>query len=318
MPQTAAEGTRTMSANTEVAKLFASFEDCKFDHQGTEAWRARDLMGGLGYLTWEGFRDAIERAWQSCAASGNDPAINFLVGDGSKPWRPDGEVFRMNSKNPQGGRPKEDVILMRRGAYLVAMNGDPAKPEIAFAQQYFATSTRTLEVVQQRLSESARMKTREKLTETESRFQGVVFQHNVDGDGIGRIRSKGDEALFGGKNTQDMKDKWHVPKGRPLADFAPEVVNIAKQLGAAITTHNVKANDMRGEDAITGEHVANNKMVRSGVKSRGIILEELEGEEDIKKIERRHASEAKKMTTPPKPKAVTAKKTASKKAKGKK
>lgn len=303
-----------MTTNTEVARLFASFDDCKFDHNGAEAWAARSLMAPLGYDRWENFREAVKRAWESCEAAGIESAANFLVGDGSMPWTPD-KVFRDATKNPQGGRPSENVILTRRAAYLIAMNGDPRKPEIAFAQHYFAASTRTLEVIQQRLVETARLQTREKLTETESRFQGVVFEHDVDGPGIARIRSKGDKALFGGNTTQDMKDKWGVPKGRPLADFAPEVVNIAKQLGAAITTHNVKANNLRGENQIAEEHVENNRMVRSGVQSRGITLEELEGEEDIKKIERRHASEAKKLTAPPKEKK--AKVTPPKKAKGK-
>ena len=300
-----------MSSNNEVAKLFASFEDCKFTHDGTEAWRARDLMRPLDYAAWQDFRNAVRRAWESCAASGIDPASNFRVADGLAAWIP-GQVIRDAPKNPKGGAPSEDVILTRRAAYLVAMNGDPRKPAVAFAQHYFAASTRTLEVIQQRLVEAARLQTREKLTETEARFQGVVFEHGVDGHGIARIRSKGDEALFGGKNTQDMKDQWSVPKGRPLADFAPEVVNIAKQLGAAITTHNVKANNLRGEDQIAEEHVENNRMVRGGVQSRGIILEDLEGEEDIKKIERRHASEAKKLTAPPKekkPKLAVPKKT---------
>lgn len=306
-----------MSTNTEVAKLFASFEDCKFDHDGTEAWRARDLMALLDYTEWRNFREAITKAWVSCQTIGIDPAVNFLAASGECGWTPDG-VFVGANKNPKGGRPSEDVILTRRAAYLVAMNGDPRKPEVAFAQNYFAAATRTLEVIEQRIAEAARLQTREKLTETEKKFQGVLYQHEVDGEGIGRIRSKGDEVLFGGNNTQEMKDKWLVPKGRPLADFAPEVANIAKQLGAAITTHNVKTNDLRGEGDICKEHIANNKMVRGGLESRGIKLEKLEGAEDIKKIERRHASEAKKMTTPPKPKAVTAKKTASKKAKGKK
>jgi hypothetical protein len=66
--------------------------------------------------------------------------------------------------------------LTRRAAFLVVMDGDPTKPEIAFGQQYFAVSTRTLEVVQKRLAEAARLQAREKLTETESRFQGVLYE----------------------------------------------------------------------------------------------------------------------------------------------
>ena len=60
------------------------------------------------------------------------------------------------------------------------MNGDPSKPEIAFGQQYFAVSTRTLEVIQKRLAEAARLHAREKLTETESKFQGVIYERDVD------------------------------------------------------------------------------------------------------------------------------------------
>jgi DNA-damage-inducible protein D len=296
---------------TEVAKLFTSFEDCRFEHDGADAWRARELMPRLGYSRWENFREAIGRAWQSCDAAGIDPKANFLVGDGSAAWTP-GEVFRDATKNPQGGRPSEDVILTRRAAFLVVMNGDPSKKEIAFGQQYFAVSTRTLEVVQQRMTEAARLEAREKLTETEGRFQEVLFERAVDGPGIARIRSKGDAALFGGRSTQIMKERWGVPANRPLADFAPEVVIIAKQLGAAITSHNVRTNkDLRGEDKITAEHIENNRTVRGALKSRGIAPETVAPEEDVKKVERRHASDVRKLAKPQKAKAISKKKKAS-------
>jgi DNA-damage-inducible protein D len=265
-------------------------------------------MAPLGYTTWDkGFREAIRRAWEACEAAGVDPAANFFTGHGERPWRPTGEVIREASKNPLGGAPSEDVLLTRRAAYLVAMNGDPRKPEIAFAQHYFATATRTLEVIQQRIAETGRLAARQRLTETENRFQGVLFQHDVTGPGIGRIRSKGDKALFGGKDTDDMKKKWKAPKNRPLADFGPEVALVAKQLGAAMTTHNVKRHDLRGEEEITIEHVQNNARVRTTLKDRGIVLETLDGEEDIKKVERRHASEAKKLTAAPKRRKSTEK-----------
>jgi DNA-damage-inducible protein D len=290
--------------NSEIARLFASFEECRFEHAGADAWRARDLMPRLGYERWENFREVIRRAWQSCEAAGIDPAANFLVGDGSRPWSPAGEVFREATKNPQGGRPSEDVILTRRAAFLSVMNGDPSKPEIAFGQQYFAVSTRTLEVIQQRIAEAARLQAREKLSETESRFQGVLYEHDVDGPGIARIRSKGDKVLFGGKDTKTMKEIWGIPANRPLADFAPEVVVIAKQLAAAITTHNVKTNDLYGEAVITDEHIENNRTVYQGLKSRGIQTQLLKPAEDIKKVERRHAADAKKLAKPETKKAT--------------
>jgi DNA-damage-inducible protein D len=267
------------TGGNEVQRLFLSFEELCFKFQGADAWRARHLMGPLGYTTWDkGFREAIRRAWEACDAAGIDPSANFFTGDGQRPWRPSGEVFREASKNPQGGAPSEDVLLTRRAAYLVAMNGDPRKPEIAFAQHYFATATRTLEVIQKRMAETSRLAARHRLTEAETRFQSVLFQHDVTGPGIARIRSKGDKALFGGKDTEDMKKKWKVPSGRALADFAPEVAIVAKQLGSAMTTYNVKRHDLRGEEEITSEHVENNEKVRGTLKDRGILLEEAEGE----------------------------------------
>jgi DNA-damage-inducible protein D len=285
------------SQGTEVAQLFRSFEDCRFEFEGTEAWRARELMPLLGYEKWERFRGAIQRAWESCAAAGIDTSANFLVGDGMPPWSPP-EVWPGAGKNPQGGRPSEDVILTRRAAYLVAMNGDPRKAEIAFAQHYFAVATRTLELIEQRLAETARLQAREKLSETEKKFQGVLYEHDVDGPGIARIRSKGDVVLFGGNDNEAMKAKWNVPAKRALADFAPEVVVVGKQFATAITTHKVKTNKLKGETAITSEHLANNRTVRKTLGERGIVPEELAPEEDIKKVERRHSAEARKLEKP--------------------
>jgi DNA-damage-inducible protein D len=150
------------------------------------------------------------------------------------------------------------------------------------------------------LVEADRLTARGELTETESKFSGVLFDAGLDRDAVARVRSRGDEVLFGGNDTRTMKKKWGVPEKRPLADFAPEVAIRAKQLGAAITSHNVKANKLSGEDVVCEEHETNSDAVRSTVLSRGIVLEKLPPEEDIKKVERRHGAEAKKLTKPDK------------------
>jgi hypothetical protein len=89
------------SQGTEVAQLFRSFEDCRFEFEGTEAWRARELMPLLGYARWENFREALRRAWQSCKAAGLDPSANFVTGALWSGWDPD-EVFRDITKNRKG------------------------------------------------------------------------------------------------------------------------------------------------------------------------------------------------------------------------
>jgi DNA-damage-inducible protein D len=281
-----------------VSRMFLSFEELCFRHNGADAWRARSLMKGFGYSTWDkGFREVVRRAWEACVAADIDPVGHFLTGDGTQPWTPEG-VFREASKNPLGGRPSEDVLLSRKAAYLVAMNGDPRKPEVAFAQHYFAAATRTLEVLQQRMREASRLQARRDLADTEAKFQGVLYERGLTGSAIGTIRSKGDQELFGGQSTAAMKTAWKVPEGRPLCDFAPEVIVIAKQLAAAMTTHNTQAHDLRGEAPISKEHVANNRSIRTGLTDRGIVPELVKPEEDVKKIERRHAADLKALEKP--------------------
>ena len=117
----------------------------------------------------------------------------------------------------------------------------------------------------------------------------------MDGKGFARLRSKGDQALFGGYTTLEMKRKLTVPENRPLADFLPTITIKAKDLAAEITGFNTKKNNLRGEPAITGEHVKNNKDVRDLLGKSGIKPEALPPEEDIKKLERRLSSEGKRI-----------------------
>lgn len=100
---------------------------------GASFWSARDLMPLLGYDKWERFQGVIERAQLACNNS-NIPSDNHILGGEKLVQRPQG-----------GGNTREDFRLSRFGAYLVAMNGDPRKPEIAAAQQYFVVKTREAE-----------------------------------------------------------------------------------------------------------------------------------------------------------------------------
>ncbi len=123
-----------------------------------------------------------------------------------------------------------------------------------------------------------------------------IYERGVDDAGFGRIRSKGDSALFGGYSTKDMKERYGIPqKGRPLADFLPTLTVAAKSLATEMTNHNVLQEDLHGEPKITIEHVQNNTSVRQMLQKRGIKPEDLPPEEDIKKLERRVKSEEKRL-----------------------
>ena len=107
------------------------------------------------------------------------------------------------------------------------------------------------------------------------------------------IRSKGDQALFR-LNTATLKRKMGVPASRPLADFLPTISIKAKDFAAEMTSMNVQTKDLQSETMIAKEHIDNNAAVRKMLLERGIVPENLPAAEDVKKVERRLASEEKK------------------------
>lgn len=242
--------------------------------EGIEYWLARELQSLLGYARWENFKNAINKAKVSCETG------NATIDD----------HFRDVTKIVKTGvahKDVEDYMLTRYACYLICQNGDPSKEEIAFAQSYFAVQTRKQELIEERMQYIQRNEARDRLKLSEKRLSQNIYERGVDDAGFARIRSKGDQALFGGKTTQEMKSKLGVKENRPLADFLPTVTIAAKNLATEMTNYNVEEKDLQGENSITNEHVQNNTSVREMLMQRGIKPENLPASEDMKKLERR-------------------------------
>lgn len=267
-----------------VQKLHKNFNDyAQKTENGLEFWFARDLQGLLGYDKWENFQKVIEKAKIACKTTG-------LVVEDHFP-----DVGKMINLPKGAKREIDDIALTRHACYLIAQNGDSRKEEIAFAMAYFAIQTRKQELIEKRIEELERLGFREKLTNSEKELSGIIYERGVDNMGFARIRSKGDQALFGGKTTLDMKQKLGIKGTRALADFLPTITIKAKDFANEITNFTMKRDThVRGEQAITNEHVKNNKDTRDLLVKRGIVPENLPPEEDIKKVERRLKSEDKK------------------------
>ena len=267
-----------------IQKLHKNFNDyVQKTESGLEFWFARDLQGLLGYDKWENFQKVIEKAKIACKNTG-------LIVEDHFP-----DVGKMVLTGSKAKREIDDIALTRHACYLIAQNGDSRKEEIAFAMAYFAIQTRKQELIEKRIEEMERLGFREKLTNSEKELSGIIYERGVDNMGFARIRSKGDQALFGGKTTLDMKQKLGIKGTRALADFLPTITIKAKDFANEITNFTLKRdNHIKGEQAITSEHIKNNKDTRELLLKRGIILEKLPPEEDIKKVQTRLKSEDKK------------------------
>lgn len=266
-----------------IAKLTKSFEESAHIEQGVEFWMARDIQELLEYNEWRNFLNVVDKAKNACKNSQQTIENHFV------------DVNKMVKLGSGSDREIPDIMLSRYACYLIAQNGDPRKEPIAFAQSYFALQTRKQELLEKRIEMVERLEARQKLSQTEKELSATLYEHGVDDQGFARIRSKGDQALFGGFTTLQMKRKLGVSESRPLADFLPTITIKAKDFASEITHFNVKKEGLLGEEQITDEHVKNNQDVRNLLAKSNILPENLPPEEDIKKLERRINKENEKL-----------------------
>ena len=130
----------------EIQALFNQFEAVAHELNGVECWSARELQVLLGYSNWQNFEKVLVKAKNSCTQAGGRAEYHFT--DVSK-------TIQM----PKGAEKQiDDILLTRYACYLIAQNGDSQKPQVAFAQTYFAVQTRRAEIIEQRILEYERVK----------------------------------------------------------------------------------------------------------------------------------------------------------------
>lgn len=267
-----------------IKELFEKFQGACYIADSVECWSARELQKLFSYTEWRNFQSVVSKAKKACENAGIDISDHFV------------DVNKMVDIGSNTEREIEDIALTRYACYLVAQNGDSNKSEIAFAQTYFAVQTRKQELIEQRLLETERVIAREKLSKSEKKLSGIIYERGVDEKGFAIIRSKGDEALFGGYSTSEMKNRLNLPAKKPLADFLPTLTMKAKDFATELTSHNVTDKDLAGEKQIKQEHIDNNLAVRKILLERGVKPENLPAEQDVQKIKRKLESENKKVT----------------------
>ena len=267
------------SVNFIATNLFDSIKQIK---NGIEYWSARDLSEALGYARWENFEAVIIKAKLSISNSGGSVENHFR------------DVTKMVEVGSRAVRPVKDFLLSRYACYIVSQNGNPSKNEIALAQSYFAHQTYKQELVDQNRKDMERLEARNKFSISDKQLSSTVMRRGVNQKELAMMKSQGDRRLFGGKSTQDMKNKYKIVGKKPLADHLPVISLTAKQLANEMTTINSENKDLQGVGKIGYEHLKNNDEVRRSLVSRGIKIEDLPPEEDIKKVEKRLKNNSRK------------------------
>jgi DNA-damage-inducible protein D len=196
-----------MPKKNEITIAGKSFEELKqVNDHGAEYWSARALQPMLGDSQWRRFEQAIERAIISCRESGN-PSENHFAGAGKMVELGSGSV-----------REVEDYQLSRFACYLIAQNGDPRKPEIARAQQYFAVQTRRQELSDQLAADVERLELRKQTSEEFKALSGAAQDAGVQSKMFGVFHDAGYKGLYGGLGRESIKQRKAIPEKDNLLD----------------------------------------------------------------------------------------------------
>lgn len=255
----------------------ASFEDLKqMNEHGAEYWSARALQPLLGYDQWRRFEQAIKRAQDACKESGNEPLDHFAGAGKMIPLAKGAE------------REVQDFHLSRFACYLIAINGDPRKPEIALAQQYFIVQARRQEVSDQLLADKERLEIRKQTAEEFKALSGAAQKAGVHGRMFGVFHDAGYKGLYGGIGNEQIKKRKGIPAKEQLLDRMNATELAANQFRMTQTRDKLAREGVSTEQQAIRTHADVGNEVRNAIRRIGGTLpENIPPAEHIKTVEKR-------------------------------
>lgn len=262
---------------TNLTPSDKSFEQLKLiNSHGAEYWSARDLQVMLGYSQWRRFEEAVTRAITSCSQSGNDPGHHF-AGAG-----------KMIALGKGGTRKVPDFHLSRFACYLIAQNGDPRKPEIAFAQKYFAIQTRRQELSDAYRRDQERLELRQQTKKEFKALSGAAQDAGVQSRMFGIFHDAGYKGLYGGLGNEQIKSRKGIPKDDALMDRMDSTELAANQFRMTQAREKLARERIKGQQQAINTHLQVGKEVREAIKRiGGTMPENLPPGEHIQQVEKR-------------------------------
>ncbi|HZL00787.1 MAG TPA: DNA damage-inducible protein D [Caulobacteraceae bacterium] len=233
---------------------------CHLSAKGVEYWNARQLQGILGYDTWENFEHAIQRAQDACVSVGEAVGHHFL------------ETTEMVEIGSGAMRERRDLILSRYACYLVAMNGDPRKSEIATAQTYFAIQTRRMELEDARDDADAeakeRLRLRTKVSQSHKRVSGAAKAAGVRSHMQGVFHDARSRGLYG-MSLADVKKTKGLEDKDNLFDRADPLELSANDFQMNLAADVIETEQVRGEKQAIETNLSVAKRVRRTIVESG-------------------------------------------------
>lgn len=267
----------------KIVELKKSFDDYKrVDENGKEYWDSRELSKAMGYSRYRNFEPAIERAKTQMENTGKNPEDHMA------------QSRHMINTGKGATREVESYELDKLAAYNVAMNADPSKMEVAFAQEYFLQSTAKAEVIEQRMKTLSDINNRNQLRIANKIVNNEILSRDVEPEEMGIPLNSGDLGMFD-KSTKEMKEHLNVPDNRPLADFIGGEVAAYKTVAQYNALNTMKKHNLRGVEAISEVMYDKNRVMREMfIEEYGEAPENRTTGEDIKKIEAKYKKQTKR------------------------
>lgn len=252
---------------------------------GVEYWSARDLMRLLGYgKNWQNFETAIQKAMISCEEAEQEITNHFNAS------------IKMVSIGSGAEREIKDYLLSRLACYLIAMNGNPRKTEVAAAQQYFAISTRANEMHQLRKQQEERLELRLQVADGNTKLAEAASSAGVQSENFSIFNDAGYLGLYT-MTSEDIRVYKGIPEGEDILDNMGRAELAANSFRITQTEEKLVRDEVQGENNAIHVHYSVGHEIRKTIETlKAPLPEDLPRAASIRKLveERRRKTRTQK------------------------